>query len=322
MNLLIISSKPEDVAFAEAVAEVTKLDLLKAATPAEGAEIIDKASPKVIFADVSSLEEYQAFETAVADKIGLFSEKLDANFIHFLTSEALEKTPYLISSPLFGHFVLKNFGDPKEDGRHYGRIIAATLGTRAFGLDTLLRTGAKIQTVKLQSSSQKQGAVEAIRNYLLAAKFQPRMAAVIANAVDEILMNSMFDAPVDDLGRAIYAATARSAVLKLEGKHAVEVQIGFDGKYAAITAVDFFGSLDKSKLLAHISKIYVEEEYKVKHSVAGAGIGLATVFRTGGSFFFASESRVKTEVTVMFRRTDSFKEFRDQFRFISTQFYF
>ena len=322
MKLLLISSRPEDATFAEGVAEIAGVELLKAANPTEGVEVIEAQSPKVIFADVSSLEEYQAFETAVADKLGLFSEKLDSNFIHFLTSEPLDKTPYLIGSPLFGHFVFKNFGDPREDGRHYGRLIAATLGKRAFGLETLLRSGAKIQTVKLQSSAQKQGAVEAIRNYLLAAKFQPRMAGVIANAVDEILINAIFDAPVDEAGRSIYAAVSRATVLKLEGKHAVEVQIGFDGKYAAVTAVDFFGSLDKSKLLAHISKIYVEEEYKVKQSVAGAGIGLATVFRSGGSFFFASETSLKTEVTVLFKRTESFKEFRDQFRFISTQFYF
>jgi hypothetical protein len=102
----------------------------------------------------------------------------------------------------------------------------------------------------------------------------------------------------------------------------VEIQVGFDGKYAGVTAVDHFGSLDKSKLLSHMSKIYTEEEYKVKTSVAGAGIGLATVFRTGGSFFFCSESRTRTEVTVFFKRTDNFREFRDQFRFLSTQFYF
>ena len=148
------------------------------------------------------------------------------------------------------------------------------------------------------------------------------MAAVIANAVDELLMNAMFDAPVDDLGKPLYSNTARSSVFKLEGKGAVELHVGFDGDHLGITAVDFYGSLDKTKLLSHISKNYTQQEYKVKSNVAGAGIGLSTVFRSGGSFFFVSESRVRTEVTVIFRRADSYREFRDQFRFISTQFYF
>jgi hypothetical protein len=218
---------------------------------------------------------------------------------------------------------LRHYGsDPKIAGQHYGRIVRATLSGRAFGLPKLLKDGAKTQIVKLQITSQKQDAVEAIKNYLLAVKFQSRMATTIANSVDEILMNAMFDAPTDDVGRPLYSLTARTTVIKLEGKSAVEMHVGFDGEYVAISAVDLYGSLDKAKLLSHISKIYTEEEYKVRTSVAGAGIGLATVFRTGGSFFFSSESRTKTEVTVFFRRTENFREFRDQFRFLSTQFYF
>jgi hypothetical protein len=54
----------------------------------------------------------------------------------------------------------------------------------------------------------------------------------------------------------------------------------------------------------------------------GAGIGLATIYRSGGSFFLVSEMRERTEVTLFFRRTDSYREFKEQFRFFSTQFYF
>src|SRR5690606_20434015 len=117
---------------------------------------------------------------------------------------------------------------------------------------------AKVQLVKLQLSTQKQDAVEAIKNYLIAAKFQSRMATVIANAVDELLMNAIFDAPVDDLGRPTHATTSRATQIQLEGPHAVEMQVGFDGKYVGITAIDMFGSLDKAKLLTHISKIYTD----------------------------------------------------------------
>jgi hypothetical protein len=318
----LISGRPEDKAFAIEVAIAAGLSLQSTADPKEGARIIGQDEPSVILADTSSEQQYQELETAIQETVGLFSDKINANAIHFLSSENLEKVHYLIQSPIFGHFILRNYGDPKAAGQHYGRIVKATLSERAFGLGQMLRPGAKVQAVKLLITTQKQDAVEAIKNYLMAAKFQSRMATVIANAVDELLMNAMFDAPVDELGKPLYAATARSTSMKLENKHAVEMHVGYDGHYVGITAVDLFGSLDKNKLLSHISKIYTEEEYKVKTSVAGAGIGLATVFRSGGSFFFVSESRARTEVTVFFKRTDSFREFKDQFRFISTQFYF
>jgi hypothetical protein len=320
--LLLISSNPEDQAFGRKVAEASGLPFELLTTADKAGDLVAADRVLTILADTSTPQLYQSLEDSIQRSVGLFSDKINANAIHFLSSENLERVQYLVESPLFGHFILRNYGDPVEAGAHYGRIVKATQSERAFDLRNLLHPQAKIQVVKLQASAQKQDAVEAVKNYLLAARFQSRMATVVANAVDELLMNAMFDAPVDNLGKPLLNSTSRNTNLKLDGKSAVEMHVGYDGHYIAVTAVDQFGSLDKNKLLNHISKIYTEEEYKVKSSVAGAGIGLATVFRSGGSFFFVSESRLRTEVTVFFRRTDNFREFKDQFRFLSTQFYF
>lgn len=321
-SLLLISGRPEDKAFAVEVAITAGLSLQSATDPKEAARILAGDGASVVLADTSTETQYQVLENAIQESVGLFSDRINANAFHFLSNENLEKVGYLVQSPIFGHFVLRNYGDPKAAGHHYGKIVRATLVERAFGLKQLLKETARIQVVKLQLSTQKQEAVEAVKNYLLAARFQSRMATVVANAVDELLMNSIFDAPVDELGRQLLASTSRATQVKLEGRTAVELHVGYDGMYVALTAVDNFGSLDKARLLSHISKIYTDEEYKVKASTAGAGIGLATVFRSGGSFFFVSESNMRTEVTVFFRRADNFREFKDQFRFISTQFYF
>ncbi|MEK6580398.1 MAG: hypothetical protein AABZ55_14320 [Bdellovibrionota bacterium] len=229
----------------------------------------------------------------------------------------------MIQSPLFGHFILRTFKDnAKEAGQHYGKIVKAIVEDKIFGLENFFKPGTKVQSVKLVVTSQKPDAVEAVKNYLMAAKFQSRIATVISNAVDELLMNAMFDAPVDNLGKPQFSLTSRATVIKLEGKSGVEMKIAYDGKYIGISVIDQFGSLDKAKLMSHISKIYRDEEYKVKSTAAGAGIGLATVFRSGGSFFFASEAQERTEVTVYFKRSENFREFKDQFRFLSTQFKF
>lgn len=323
-TLLLISNRPEDLAFATSAAASGGLTVQKIADPEKAGVYIADASENipVIMVDASNAEQYQKFEEAIQEKVGLFSDKINANAIHFITSEQLEKTPYLIHSQLFGHLILRNYQSPEKAGEHYSRIIKAVQVDRAFGLKQLMKEGTKIQKVTLVSTTQKQSAVEAVRNFLVAAKFQQRTATVVANAVDEILMNAMFDAPVDEVGRTLFASTARSTALKLEGRHKVEMEVGYDDSYIGVTAIDYFGSLDKVKLLTHIAKIYTDEEYQVRTSVAGAGIGLATVFRSGGSFFFVSESQTRTEVTVFYKRTDSYREFKDQFRFLSTQFYF
>jgi hypothetical protein len=321
-QLLLISQRPEDIAFATVVAKTAGLQFTAAKDVAEGIKIIGGEAPKATLVDATNESMCRAFEDGIHESVGLFSEAINPNALHYISDQTIENVPYLTQSPLFGHLILRRFENSSESAEHYGRTVKATLQPKSFGLQTLMKPGTKIQSLKLVSSDQKQSAVDAIKNYIIAAKFQSRIASLVSNAIDEILMNAIFDAPADELGKQLYISTPRSTVFKLEGKAEVEMHVGFDGTHVGITAIDRFGSLDKAKLLAHVTKVYTEEEYKIKTSQAGAGIGLATVYRTGGSFFFASESRERTEVTVFFRRTDSYREFRDQFRFFSTQFYF
>ncbi|HAR41542.1 MAG TPA: hypothetical protein DCS07_02745 [Bdellovibrionales bacterium] len=319
--LLLISTVPEDRAFSEQVASTAGLTLKITPRVDDAIQIIANEEPAIIFVDTSTEAQYLELHNKIQNSVGLFSNKVRCNSIHFLSNQNIEETKFLIQSPLFGNYVMRNFIDPRV-GEHYGHLVAGSLSERPFGLAQLMKPGTKIQKVVVKQSEQKQDAVEAVRSFMVAAKFQSRMATVVANAVDELLMNAIFDAPVDAMGRQMFANLPRNAHIDLIDRSAVEMQVAYDGFYVGVTAIDLFGSLDKLKLLSHMSKIYTQEEYKVRSSGAGAGIGLATVFRSGGSFFFASEAGSRTEVTVFFRKTDSFREFKDQFRFISTQFFF
>lgn len=320
--LLLISNNSEDAQFAERVARIAELPLEIFSSAKEGVKIIENGSPSAIFVDVSSDDDFRRFESEIQESVGLFSDKVNPNLIHYISSKDLDALKSLIVSPIFGHFLIRNFSSMDDSADFYGRLVAATRKERAFGLSAYLKPGASIQSVKFQNSLQKQSGVDAIRNYLIAAKFKPRMADSISNAVDEILMNAMFDAPVDEVGKHIYSATPRTTKLELTGRSQVEMTVGFDGLYVGICVSDQYGSIDKPKLLSHVGKRYTNEEYQVRMSMAGAGIGLSNVFASGGSLYFLSESGVKTEVMVFFKRAENFRAFKDQFRFLSTQFYF
>lgn len=325
-SLLLISKRKEDLEFAAAAATVAELSLKTVVDPKEGVALIASDEVAILFVDVTDESDYQNLETAIHESVGLFSDKINANTIHFISSVDLQKVTFPIQSPLFGNFVVREFGNGKESpqvcGKHYGRIIKATLMERAFGLAQFLDPDAKVQVVKFKNTNQKQAGVEAVKNYLLAAGFKSRMATVIANAVDETLMNAMFDAPVDGSGRPMYTALSRNTAIPLEGKNAIEMHVGFDGTRVGISVIDQFGSLDRGRLLSHVSKKYSDDAYKLKNIVAGAGIGLATIFSTGGSLVFTSESGMRTEATVFFARTDNFRLFKEQFRYLVAQFYF
>jgi hypothetical protein len=321
-SLLLISNIEEDVTFAAELAKQTGCDFLHAPKVPEGVRLFKNSPPQFLLADGSTAEFYKQLETELHDKVGLFSDLVQANSIHFIAEETMENVPFLTASPLFGSLLYRKFNAAKDAATHYSRVLNATKKDRAYGLENFMRPGTKIQTIQLKSSDTKQAAVSAVTTYLLQAGFQPRMATLISNAVDELLMNAIFDAPVDNAGQPLYAKTARSTVIKLEARGLVEMQVGFDGQYVGITAIDHYGSLDKKKLLEHASKSYSDSNYKGKSNQAGAGLGIATVYQNGGSLFFASCAGDRTEVSIFFKRTNNFIEFKNQFRFFSTQFYF
>jgi len=320
--LIAITQLPEDIQFLAEIAARSGMSLRKPPDMQVAMRMMSEEENAAIFVDASTRAHYDRFELAVQDSFGLFSARVSSNRIHYLSSEDIFQVPYLIASPLFGSYIRRNYSDVSSVADHYARVVTSGLHHRGFGLANLNSPGVRLQSIRLTNSAQKQEAVDEVKNYLVALKFQTRMASVIANAVDELLMNAMFDAPTDATGRHLYDATARSSVIELSGKSSVELQVTFDGTYVALTAIDLYGSIDKSKLLAAISAIYRDQEYRVRQGVAGAGLGLATVFHSGGSFLFSSEQGVRTEVTVFFRKTDNFREFKNQFRFISTQFHF
>lgn len=324
-TLLLYSSRPEDRVFAEEAGRIADLEVKVCEGLSELVAEIQSGDPGAILIDASSEERFAGFEKAIQEEIGIFNEKANTNLFHYLSSQDLELSKFLAQSPLFGSFVLRKFSTPeaaRAAAGRYGYVIAATLKERAFGLKSFFSAKSQIQVIRLKKSNQKQQIVEAIRAYLLKAKYPSRMANVIANAIDELVMNAIFAAPTDEFGKRILDSTPRDSVFELNGKQEVEVCVAFDGRQVGICAADQYGAIDKEKLLRHLSTVYTDDQYKVRSAVAGAGIGLSTTFRHGGSLVFTCEKNTRTEVAVIFERFDSYREFKDQFRFVCTQFYF
>jgi hypothetical protein len=183
----------------------------------------------------------------------------------------------------------------------------------------LKEKGAKFEEVKLKSDKDRKGLVSAIKRVSLIAGFSTRVAARVALAADEILMNAIFDAPEN--GSSTSSEAGEGAAFPKSGRGAVTFQIGYDGSQLGILVSDRYGSLDKQKLLSHISLPFPLQGFTVSQERAGAGLGLATTRRTGCSMFFICNAGIKTEVLLFFRQTKDFRRFQKQFRFLSTLFF-
>lgn len=324
-KLLLISKRPEDQDFLARLGELCERHVVRVDTAKEGVELISQGEVAATFIDIVDESSFTAFEAEVQNQLGLFSDKVNTNRFHYISTQDLDGVKFLCNSALFGNFLLRTYDTPqkaKQAADRYASVVRASLMDRAFGLKNFFSDKAQIQNIRVIHSSQKQKIVEAIRAFLIKARYPTRVATVIANSVDELVMNGIFAAPIDEVGHRIYEQTPRDTPIELVDQAVIEVTLCIDGSKCGISVSDNFGSIDKEKIIRHLSTVYTRDSYTVKTNVAGAGIGLATTFRNAGSLIFICEKGSRTEVAVTYERFENFKDFKGQFRYISTQFYY
>jgi phage-related protein len=320
-NILLVSDHPDDASFLAEVCQVVQANLQLAPNAKEAVDFLSANDCTAIFVDVSKAETLRGFEAESQKRLGLFSDRLQANLIHFISDRELSENREVIKSPLFGNFFQRQPENLQQNGEFYGRFVAAGEKKATHELKNFLSEHGKVQQVVLSNTSQKQEAAEAVRQYLIAAKIPARISNIITNSVDELLMNAMFDAPCDEFGKTLYSATARDQARALKEHEQVTMSIGFDGFYVGVSVADGFGSLDRGRLLNHVSANYRDRDYQIRAGQAGAGLGLATIHSGGGSLIYHCEARVKTEATLLYRAFPSYREFKNQFKFFSAKFY-
>src|SRR5204863_5853976 len=112
-----------------------------------------------------------------------------------------------------------------------------------------------------------------------------RFLAPIELCVDEMLMNALYDAPVDARGEHIFAGIPASARVKQRTEHSVSVQYACDGRRFAVAVCDAFGTLDRQIVLRHLHK-GLHAEQQVDRKIGGAGLGLYLIATSATAVHF------------------------------------
>lgn len=321
-HLILISGRPEDTAFAGRVASHNNLQIHQIADCHDAIDEIMRLKPEIILVDGNSDEKVFHLSKELKSRLGSMSDLADANKIHFIASSDLNEAKHITQCEYFGSFIKRTYHEPIKAelaGDRYARIICSQLNPDNPTLEPYLLPGAQIQSIQMKSSKEKIAIVDAIKSYSSKAKFGSRPTTLIANCADELIMNAVFNAPVDPFGKKLFDTTPRDLDFALTGQHEVSVSVGYDGKVLALMVSDLYGSVDKDKIIFHISSAYSHSEYRVK-MIAGAGLGLSNIFQTGGSLVFNVEKGNRTDVVALFERTENYRAFKDQFRFFSTRF--
>ena len=292
-HLLIISERSEDLDFGKKVAQllgasfdqVTNVDALR--------RILVTHKNAVIFWNTENQFFFETFHQVIP-------RYLPAHRIFSIADGPVSQYVHLAKYPVFAHHLLRRFADPAPV--ICSNLARVALGEEMFGLENYFPKDATLQKIKIARSTQKTAAVEAIQKHLTKQAVLTRMAALIAQSVDELIMNAMFDAPIEGKERLNHGHP-RDIILELNEKQAVEVTFAACEEYMGISVVDQFGSPHKNNLI---------------HALfSGPKSGLHAIYETGLSLLFVIKPQMRTEVILIFPRSESYKEFRSGFRCLS-----
>jgi len=289
--------------------------------PSDGIASWKSAMPDYIFIAVKSLAEFKSIENQIEKSLGLYSDQVDRNKIAIFT-EKVSDFPEILQSPIVGARIPVESLDQDQSVKILSAVIRIScagvngdFSNALYGCDNILSN-------KIHHSSGKALLIDETRRFLLENQFKSRITSLIINAVDELIMNAIFDAPVDELGKQVHSTLPRNSKLELLGKNSVLVKMGFKDNLFGISVIDQHGSLSQKELIKHIGMRYRTQDYTVQETRASAGLGLSTVFELGANLFFISEQQVRTEVIALFQNYSNYGKFKNQFKIFAPFFYF
>jgi hypothetical protein len=177
-------------------------------------------------------------------------------------------------------------------------------------LAAYLDWGAHAIELEVRSTADRDAAVNRIQELVGMLAVPRRIAEMFGELGHELIMNAMYDAPVDPLGRPRYAGDRKAAIV-LEDHERALVRVGTDGTRVALQVRDPFGRLERRHVFDGLARGLAGE---MDHSHGGAGLGMMVCHNASSAMFFDVARGKHTEVTALFELDQNLREFRTQAR--------
>ncbi len=184
------------------------------------------------------------------------------------------------------------------------REITATLEKLVqgvvLGLGPYLVESTKLKRIDITDSKQKERYIQEGLEALGGDKIlSARMASKLGTIMDELIMNMMWDAPLDANGRHLFKHLARTERVQLAPEQAGQLTVGYDGRYVGLSAHDPFGGLRLDTVLRYFKKCFFGRE-QIGSEGGGAGLGLYLAYNYCSQFIINVEPGKTTEFVLLF----------------------
>ncbi|HLE00619.1 MAG TPA: hypothetical protein VJB59_10190 [Bdellovibrionota bacterium] len=303
-RLLVISLRKEDFELGEALSEKLGFSFKQCADRNHVRNWLIDHPDAVVFWNADSSGLYEPV-------IDILPKYAATNRIFALTERELVHYPHLYRNPTFRHQVFRR--DLDSVVKICPALVRCALTRDPVRIERFFPKTTVLKRIFITRSAHRAAAIEAIQNSLTKQGVRGRIAALVAEGVDELIMNAVFHAPVNPDGSP--RVINRVADFELDTREQVEVELAESEHYLGFSVGDLFGSFRSGHLISALRRQYDEKKTTQLHLTAG--LGFHKIMAGGLSLVMATEPNKCTRAMLFFPRTDSYKHFRTGFRFLS-----
>ena len=148
------------------------------------------------------------------------------------------------------------------------RVLAGDI----FGLEKHVPWGAQIHSYLVGDYQEKSLCIAQVSEFAETMSVRRKYRESIEQCLDEMLMNALYDAPVDEQGRPIFSEIPTKTRISLRVEQKVVVQYACDGKQFVVGVRDAFGTLERTTVLRYLHKC-LHSEQQIDRKAGGAGLG-------------------------------------------------
>lgn len=170
-----------------------------------------------------------------------------------------------------------------------------------FGIEKYLPEGTPVHYVRLRDFEGRGKALDTVLAYAEEAKMRRQVRSAIGSVCEELLMNALYDAPVDEHGNQIFAEVDPHDRTKSRSPRPVSIRYAATESQFAVAVRDRFGRLAKNTILAYIDKC-LRSPVQIDRKTYGAGLGLYLVANAAASYLVNVAYGIATEVVCTFDR--------------------
>ena len=224
------------------------------------------------------------------------------------TAEPLRRALKFLETPGLDHILARRDFESAPRGRELVMTARRLAGAApAAPLAAYLDWGHAALEVPVRGSADRDAAVAQIQDFVTGLHAPRRVVEMFGELAHELIMNAVYDAPVDAEGCAPHAHDRKAHVV-LAPAAQPRVTVASDGTRLVLQVRDPFGRLGRRHVVDGLARGLAGGEMDASNG--GAGLGFMLVHHAATAMFFDVAPGRSTEVTALFELDLNLRELR------------